>query len=189
MKRIINQSKNFYEFLKKDTWQSWLVSLILIIIIIKFIFFPTLSLITGTPLPLVVVESCSMYHDSRFDSWWNSNGLWYSTNNINKSSFEAYPFKSGLNKGDIVFVWGRTPYKTGDIIIFNANVQRPLIHRLISDSPFSTKGDNNLGQLPIELNIPESAFLGKAKFKIPLIGWLKLIFFEPLRPESQRGFC
>ena len=73
----INQIGKFWAFLKKDTWQSWLVSLILIIIIIKFIFFPGLSFLTSSPLPLVVVESCSMYHESSFDSWWNSNAAYY----------------------------------------------------------------------------------------------------------------
>ena len=54
--------KKFWAFLQEDSWQSWVVSLILIIIIIKFVFFPLLSFVTGTTLPLVVVESCSMYH-------------------------------------------------------------------------------------------------------------------------------
>ena len=67
----------FWNFLKEDTWQSWLVSLVLAFLIIKFIFFPSLSFFLATPLPLVVVESCSMYHSAGFDSWWDSNTGWY----------------------------------------------------------------------------------------------------------------
>ena len=45
-----------------DSIWSWIVALIVIFIIIKFIFFPTLSLIFGTSLPLAGVESSSMDH-------------------------------------------------------------------------------------------------------------------------------
>src|SRR3989344_1345215 len=128
--------RNFWAFLQKDTWQSWIVSLILIIIGIKFIFFPLLSLLTGTPLPLVVVESCSMYHESSFDRWWDKNAAWYENKNIKKSDFKEFSFKSGLNKGDIIFVIGTDKPKLGDIIIFEPNTEaltnRPIIHRVIS---------------------------------------------------------
>jgi len=63
----------FWKFLNEDSWQSWIVSLILIVLFIKLILFPGLSYLTGSSLPLVVVESCSMYHESNFDSWWDKN--------------------------------------------------------------------------------------------------------------------
>ncbi len=193
--------KKFWAFLKEDTWQSWIVSLVLLVILIRFIFFPTLSFITSSPLPLVVVESCSMYHESYFDEWWDNNFPWYEENNIQKADFEEFPFKGGLNKGDIIFVWGRSDYKLGDIIIFQPNIDaaapHPIIHRLIDTNPFATKGDHNSGQLTPsnngqgidETSIPAGNILGKASFKIPLIGWIKLIFFEPFRPAEQRGLC
>ncbi len=180
--------KKFWAFLKKDTWQSWLVSLILIVILIKFIFFPLLSFLTGSPLPLVVVESCSMYHEASFDSWWQSNEAWYKSKNVTLSNFESYPLKNGLNKGDIIFVLGQKAYKKGDIIIFNSQTTNPIIHRLISVSPYATKGDHNSDQLPIEKEISPNQIIGKGVFKIPLLGWIKLIFFEPFR-DSGRGFC
>jgi signal peptidase I len=186
---IASYLKKFWVFLKKDTWQSWIVSLILIIILIRFILFPTLSLVTGSPLPLVVVESCSMYHNSGFETWWDDNGPLYDSLDITKFEFESYPMKNGLNKGDIILVLGRSKYNSGDIIIFNAGANRPIIHRLISTTPLSTKGDNNLGQDPREINIPQDAILGKSAVKIPLIGWIKLIFFEPFRSPDARGFC
>jgi signal peptidase I len=189
MRKVKEATKKFWEYLKKDTWDSWLVSIILVFIAIKFIFFPLLSLATGTSLPLVVVESCSMYHESSFDNWWSSNSLLYEQFNINKSTFESYPLKNGFNKGDIIFVWGYSGYKRGDIIIFSAPTKYPIIHRVMSESPLETKGDHNLGQLDIEHNIPKDTVIGKAVVRIPALGWLKLIFFEPFKPAEQRGFC
>jgi signal peptidase I len=193
--------KKFWEFLKADTWQSWLVSLVLIGVIIKFIIFPILTLLTGSPLPLVVVESCSMYHESSFDSWWQQNEAYYSNFNISKSEFENYPLKNGLNKGDIMFVWGKSKeYQNGDILIFQpTNGGTPVIHRIIYTSPeIGTKGDHNTAQLNSlnnaqeidETSIKQSQTIGKANIKIiPLIGWVKLIFFEPLRSPNERGLC
>ncbi len=181
--------KKFWYFLKEDTWQSWLVSIILIIILIKLIFFPVLSLITSTSLPLVVVESCSMYHESSFEEWWEKNAPFYESRSIKKPDFESFPFKNGLNKGDIIFVIGKEEYNIGDIIIFTAPTKHPLIHRIIENPPISTKGDHNTNQLPIEQNIQKEAIIGKSAFKIPLLGWIKLIFFEPFRPSGQRGLC
>lgn len=47
-----------------DSIWSWLVALVIIFIAVKFIFFPTLSLIFGNELPLAGVESSSMDHYS-----------------------------------------------------------------------------------------------------------------------------
>jgi len=186
---IKDNLKKFWRFLNEDSWQSWIISLILAFVIIKFIFFPTLSFITAAPLPLVVIESCSMYHAGSFDSWWNQNEVWYEDKKIIKENFEEFPFKNGLNKGDIILLWGRGEYKTGDIIVFQAGMQNPIIHRMISEDPISTKGDNNLGQLDIETRIDEEQVLGKSIFRIPGLGWLKLLFFEGTRPTNERGFC
>ena len=187
--------KNFWSFLKEDTWQSWIVSIILVIIIIKFIFFPALSFVTGTKLPLVVVESCSMYHESSFDDWWSQNKGWYESRGIEKEDFQSFSLKSGLNKGDIVFVKGSNDYKKGDIIIYTSGTQYPLIHRIVSLNPIQTKGDHNAdqitpssGQNVDETNVKENQILGKAVGKIPALGWIKLVFFEPFR-TTGKGFC
>ncbi|MEM4259567.1 MAG: hypothetical protein QXS38_02305 [Candidatus Pacearchaeota archaeon] len=187
--KIKEISRKIVDYLKKDTWDSWLISLILVFLFIKFIFFPLLSLITGTSLPLVVVESCSMYHDGNFDDWWFKNAAWYEENNISKLDFANYPFKNGLNKGDIIITWGYSPYRKGDIIIFSAPTKYPLIHRMISDKTISTKGDHNPGQLEVEKTIPNEKVIGKAIARIPALGWIKLIFFEPFKQNGQRGFC
>ncbi|MDO8508723.1 MAG: hypothetical protein Q7S27_03505 [Nanoarchaeota archaeon] len=181
--------KKFWEFLKKDTWQSWIVSIILIIIFIKLIFFPLLSFLTQSPLPLVVVESCSMYHESSFNEWWERNSEWYESKDITKENFASFSFKNGLNKGDIILVTGKNKYSEGDIIIFTAPTQHPIIHRIISTDPISTKGDHNSDQLSIEKSIQQANILGKSTLKIPLLGWIKLIFFEPFRSKNERGLC
>ncbi len=217
----------FWKFLQEDTWQSWIVSILLIIIVIKWIFFPTLNFITGTDRPLVIVESCSMYQgltkeyattaqgiqwtgnyklcDKTFSKnqkitpqdYWKACGSFYEKKGINHSEFQSFPLSSGLNKGDIVFVWGRANYTIGDTIIFQTIAKNPLIHRLIDASPFATKGDHNEAQLSPsnnlngidETNIKEEQILGKAVGKIPYAGWIKLIWFEPFRRPDERGFC
>ena len=187
---IKEQIKRFWHFLNEDTWQSWFVSLILIIIFIKLILFPGLAWITGSPLPLVVVESCSMYHESDFNSWWDKNAAWYESRNITKEQFQNFPFKSGLNKGDIIFVWGKGNYNIGDIIIFNANSRYPLIHRIVTENPLGTKGDHNIDQIQnMEKDINKNNVIGKSYLKIPYAGWIKLIFYEFSKPQSERGFC
>src|SRR3989344_2183629 len=103
----MNPIKQIILFLKEDSWQSWMLSLLLVIIVIKLILFPLASLITGSPLPLVVIESCSMYHSSYFESWWNENKNWYESHNISKQDFEDFPFNNGLNKGDVILLLGR----------------------------------------------------------------------------------
>jgi hypothetical protein len=196
-----NFVSKFWRFLNEDSWQSGVVSLILIVVFIRFIFFPTLSFATGSQLPLVVIESCSLYHDSGFDKWWNENGEWYESRGISEAEFSEFHHRNGLNKGDIIFVWGRSDYEIGDIIIFQSNPEsnaaHPIIHRIVAENPYGTKGDNNEQQLTSnnniqkidETNIPRDFIIGKAAFRIPLIGWLKLIFFEPFRNEGERGFC
>ncbi len=183
------QVKRAWHFLNEDTWQSWLVSCILIILLIKFVLFPGLALVTGTALPVVVVESCSMNHAGNFDSWWSANGVWYEGQGFTKNEFAQFTLKNGFTKGDIIFVTSAKEATIGDIIIFTAPTHYPVIHRVISLNPIQTKGDNNPTQLPFEHDIAPEKKIGKAVFKIPLLGWIKLIFFEPLRPENERGFC
>ncbi len=193
--------QQFWNYLKKDSWHSWVVSLILIVVLIRFIFFPTLSFITASPLPLVVVESCSMYHESGFEMWWTKNAEWYKTNGISEEEFMTFRLRNGFTKGDIIVVWGRSSYIVGDVIVFEANpeanARHPIIHRIVTTDPIATKGDHNPGQLVgntnnqniDETNILPERIMGKAIIKIPLLGWIKLIFFEPFREAAQRGFC
>jgi signal peptidase I len=195
--------KKFWQIVwKDDSFKGWLISLIFIFIIIKFVFFPLLSLATGTSLPLAIVESCSMYHKGNvfdnFNNWWERHDSKYGNIEIEKSKFESFNFKRGFSKGDILFIVKAKPekLKIGDVIIFNAGQQNPIIHRIINithengEYVFSTMGDNNNGQLSVETEIKSEQLVGKAVFRIaPSVGWAKLVFYEHLRPQNERGFC
>jgi signal peptidase I len=184
--------KRFYNFLEKDTWSSLLVTLILAFFIIKFILFPGLSWITGTSLPLVIVESCSMHHsEDGFEQIFESSV--YEDYGIFLEDTVDWDFQNGFNKGDIIFVVGAKEIEVGDVIIFNSGARYPLIHRAVEvGDNYATKGDNhktNYLQLESEKNISEDQIVGKALFKVPFIGWAKLIFYEWKQPENNRGFC
>ena len=192
MEKKDNYFKNFLAFLQKDTWPSFVVTLGLAFIIIKFVFFPGLSLITGTALPLVIVESCSMYHhEDTFEEIFES--PIYENNGIDIVDTNDWAFRDGFNKGDVIFVVGAHNVEIGDVVIFNAGQQHPLIHRIVEvGDNYATKGDNyktNNRQLSSEKNISEDQFIGKALFRVPFIGWAKLIFFEAGRSPDNRGLC
>ena len=203
IKKNTNIIKKFWNFLwNGDSLLSWVCFLIFIFVVIKFIFFPTLSLLTGTSLPIVIVESCSMYHDARdFDKWWEANGEWYKDKDITKEQFKDFKLINGFSKGDIFLINGvdKDEIKLGDTIIFTSGQSaRPIIHRVVNLSPLATKGDNNDGQFSSannlagidETNITEERIIGKAtNIRIPLFGWIKLIFYEPFRSENDKGFC
>jgi len=192
MENLKKTIKKIWNFLwNDDSIWSWIISLLLAFIIVKFIFFPFLSLILGTSMPLVVVESGSMHHigsftgnviglEKNFNLWWQERGEWYRKKNITKEQAEKWPLKTGLEIGDVVIVYNKKNLKIGDIIIFEASQRHPVIHRIIeiketeNGRVYATKGDNNLGQLPEEKTIPEDAIIGKAVFRIPKIGWVKL---------------
>ncbi len=198
-----NFFKKFWEIVwKDDSFKGWLISFVFIFVIIKFVFFPLLSLTTGTSLPLAIVESCSMYHKgnifSDFDSWWDRHEVKYSEYNINKEDFKKFNLKRGFNKGDIVFIVGVKPenLKVGDIIVFSAYQRNPIIHRIISikieDGKyfFSTIGDNNYEQFMFEQKISEEQIIGRATVNLlPSIGWAKLIFYENSKKVSEKGGC
>ena len=207
LEKGFNNSKDFFKkfwylLWKDNSIKGWIFSVIFLFVFIKLIFFPLMNVVTGTSLPLAIVESCSMYHKgniiSSFDSWWIRHENKYDNYNINNPNFSEFSFKNGFNKGDILFIVGTKPEKLeiGDIIIFDAGQQNPVIHRIINITKendayfFSTMGDNNNGQLNEEKRIGTNQIVGKAVFRIaPFIGWVKLIFYEGIRPTSERGLC
>ncbi|MEK6919361.1 MAG: signal peptidase I [Nanoarchaeota archaeon] len=179
----------FWNFLWNDEsiW-GWLVSLIVIFVFIKFIFFPGLSFVLSSSLPLVVVESSSMSHQAfvfgEFNHFWSLNHVWYEDRNISKFMAKSWPLKSGLEKGDIALVVGyrNSDPVIGDIIVFNAGQQHPIIHRVVDIQSvsgkkfFFTKGDGNPDQLSLDKMISRENIIGKAIIKIPKLGWIKLLF-------------
>ncbi|MBR9704967.1 hypothetical protein GOV12_06140 [Candidatus Pacearchaeota archaeon] len=234
LRSTVNERERPLKILKKawdwiwnsDSIFSWIIALIIIFVVIKFIFFPVLSLIMGTVLPLAGVESSSMDHSSvkycnkynnkgecikrssdyeicgknfdkkinmNLDKYWETCGDWYDDNGIDKDEFNDFSMKNGFAKGDIIIVWGRFKPKVGDIIIFKPNkdsfAPRPIIHRITKinlDGTYQTKGDHNEKQLmknnnifnTDETNIKGEDIVGKAIFKVPYLGWVKIAFVE-----------
>ena len=188
----MKEMKKVWDFLQEDSWSSFVVTLVLAFVVIKFIFFPGLSLLTGTGLPLVIVESCSMYHhEDGFERSFESSV--YGAYGISIDDTVGWDFQNGFSKGDVIFVVGADDVEVGDVIIFNGGARYPLIHRVVeAGETYSTKGDNyktNSRQLPSEKNIAEDELIGKALFRVPFVGWAKLIFFEAGRSSRDRGFC
>ncbi len=195
-------NKFWFLLWKDDSLKGWIFSILFIFVFIKFIFFPALSFLTGTSLPLAIVESCSMYHDgnlfSNYGKWTERHGAKYSQFEIEGEDFEEFDFKSGLNKGDILFIVGTKAEKLelGDVIIFNGGTNNPIIHRVVGIKKenesliFSTIGDNNNGQILFEKSISPERIIGKPVLKlVPYLGWVKLVFYEGPKSISEKGFC
>lgn len=208
-----NLIKGIWHFIWDDNsiW-SWIVNIILAFILIKFLVYPLLSLVLSTSHPIVAVVSSSMEHNKGFDKWWDENKGWYINNNITKGQFESFPMKNGFNRGDIIILIGKQPkdIKIGDIIVFRAIKKEPIIHRAVKISKdtdkyiYSTKGDNNKGQIRAygeglfgegvfggidETSIHESLVIGNALFKIPLLGYVKILSVELVCNIYPFNFC
>jgi len=174
--------KIWYFIWYEDSFASWVVNIILAFIIVKFIFYPGIGLLFGTGYPIVAVVSSSMEHNSNFEQWWDMQKDFYNSYNITKEGFEGYGFKNGFNKGDIMVVIGKEPknINTGDVVVFRGSLRDPIIHRVIKKWSndkyyFQTKGDNNLNSRADEMNIGEERVIGKAVFRVPFLGWVKII--------------
>jgi len=182
--------KEIWDFLwKSNSVWSWIVDLIIAFLIVMFIIFPILGLIFNSPLPVVLVESTSMLHETGFDQFWSSYGDFYQQNNITKEEFSKFSLKSGFDKGDIMIIRGVNDYQIGDVIVFRVPGQStPIIHRIIKieNGIYSTKGDHNPYQLSYEKSIQKSQIIGKAVGKIPKIGWIKMFFVDIYRAIIQQ---
>ncbi len=190
--------KKIWHFIwEEDSIWSWLVNLALAFILIKFIVYPGLGLLLGTSFPVVAVVSGSMEHDGSFDEWFQSPAYcgsfcsqeeWYAFYSITEEEFKEFSFKNGFNKGDIMVLQGIEPknIKSGDVIVFiSREGYDPIIHRVVSITGdettgfvYQTKGDHNSDSGDIDMEIAESSVIGKAIFRIPLLGWIKILFVE-----------
>ena len=92
---------------------------------------------------------CGVRVDEGID-WWSACGQWYDQRGISQEAFNEFKFSNGFNKGDIMVVRGVSPQAVdvGDVIIYHANKQYPLIHRVVAINDtnglrYTTKGDNN----------------------------------------------
>ncbi len=183
-KRTEKEKKSFLQKIWHFLWESksfasWSVCLIICFLLVVFVFFPLASFILSTPLPFVVVESSSMEHKGHnLSEWFSVFGGWYVQHGVDQDDVLEWPFRNGIDKGDIIAIRGLKnleEYKEGDVIVFTLPGKTPIIHRIVSiDSVIATKGDNNDFQLTEEKNIKEQQILGKAVVRIPKLGWIKL---------------
>ena len=82
-------------------------------------------------------------------------------------------------RGDMIVVYGTRDVEVGDIIVFDVPDRKyPIIHRVNStnDGIITTKGDHNL--YPDPWRTTEDKIHGRAVLKIPLLGWVKILFVE-----------
>jgi signal peptidase I len=183
----MNVLKKLWKFLwHDDTPLSWVVSIALSFILVKFLIYPLIGIVFGTGYPIVAVISGSMEHNLDFDEWWNENEELYSELGISKEEFSNFKFKNGFNKGDIMIVVGKESkdINIGDVLIFQSTTTYPVIHRIVNiweesgEYHFQTKGDNNLDSYNRlkEQDIDEGRAIGVAVLRIPYLGWIKIGF-------------
>ncbi|MBW3003430.1 signal peptidase I [Candidatus Woesearchaeota archaeon] len=193
--------KIWYFIWEEDSVWSWVVNIILAFVIIKFLVYPGLGLALGTQHPIVAVVSGSMEHDGSFDEWWASPAMcdnlrcsqedWYSNAGISKDEFREFHFRNGFNIGDIIVLRGKEPkdLNVGDVLVFDINKPVPIIHRTVDiwqeneDYYFATKGDHNADTIDqiTEDRINEKQIIGKAWFRIPWLGYVKIWFVKGLQ--------
>ena len=97
--------KKFWHLLWVDeSPKGWIFAFVFLLVFVKLILFPTLNFLTGTAMPLAIVESCSMYHNQNlmvfpnFEEWWKSHESKYTEYNITKEQFEEFTMKNGFNR-------------------------------------------------------------------------------------------
>src|SRR3989344_4570197 len=180
--------KAWYFIWEDDSWLSWVVNIILAFVLVKFIIYPGLGLMLGTKFPVVAVVSSSMEHNGMdFDSWWDIRKDEYEKFNISREEFLEYKFKNGFNAGDLMVLVGADELEKGDSLVFKGDAPGPIIHRIVKVDEIDgkiyvqTMGDNpetNRGSRPDEFGITEDRIAGKAVFRIPYLGWVKLGFLK-----------
>lgn len=150
--------KKIWNFLwHEDSVWSWIVSIILAFVLVKFIIYPLIGLVLGTGYPIVAVVSESMEHRAscpmgndcewpvmcgtrvdtegffQFGSYWEECGDWYEDNDITMENFQEFDFKNGFNKGDVIILVGKEAkdINIGDVVVFEGGLNYPIIHRVV----------------------------------------------------------
>ena len=192
MKAVVKKVWHFVW--EEDSLASWLVNVVLAFVIIKFLLYPGLGFALGTQAPIVAVVSGSMEHDLNFEGFWTQGtccngacsheevqGKYYENINISRELFTSFRFLNGFNKGDIMVLYSSKEAKVGDVIVYVTNRPDPIIHRVIRVSDegekkvFWTKGDHNCDVGEFEKGIQEDHVIGKAVWRVPFLGWVKIV--------------
>ncbi|MBI4896319.1 MAG: signal peptidase I [Candidatus Aenigmarchaeota archaeon] len=159
---------------------------VLVAVLVAFLLYQGLALVTGTPAPIVTVVSESMVHANHFDAWWEHAGRnsfqlkkdVYAELGITKEQFLHFPFANGLYIGDLIIITGPQNVRVGDVVTYvKEGSGITIIHRVVAvqDTAYIFRGDNN----PVSDNpVPKDRVVGKARFVIPLLGFPRLLLFK-----------
>jgi signal peptidase I len=131
------------------------------------------------------------------EQYWELCGDWYDKRGITEEQFAQFPFRFGFNKGDIMVLTSPNALKVGDVVVFQASQAYPIIHRVVAKNNgiIQTKGDHNAEQLTFaksgtdETRILEEQLLGKAAFKIPYAGYVKIWAVDLICLGYDFPFC
>ncbi len=202
-------SKHVWQFFwHEDSVWSWIANIITAFLVIRFVVYPLLGIVLGTGFPIVAVVSESMEQglhqgilcgrqfdefQESFDNYWQVCGKWYEDQSITKEQFRQFSFHNGFRKGDVIVLWRAHSdnLNVGNILVFQGHRPQPIIHRVVKawqeneDYYYQTKGDHNSGSIDGasgETKIGEERILGKGLFRIPYLGWVKILFVDALRP-------
>lgn len=209
-KSFKNYFKRFWNYLwYDDSIGSYILNFFVALVFIKFIFFPAIGFVLNTEIPVVAIVSGSMEHkivngkvcgnpfssissaSLSYEEYWNYCGEYYKENfNIEKNEFQSFDYSNGLNIGDVIILYGKSPkdIEIGDVLVFRPGDDRwyaqngPVIHRVVDKKQqngeyvFTTKGDSNpsVASGNFERNITEDQIFAVANARIPFIGYLKV---------------
>lgn len=184
---IIKKLKELlYITFKEESVEGYILFLIFAIVLFKWIIPFFSKILLGTDMPIYVIVTPSMEHKDLE----RINQTFYRYFKERNISIEEFPFKNGLNKGDVVLVVGKNPkqIKVGDVVVFVPRGSKSvLLHRVVEKECntkcfFTMKGDNNPFSLNYsflsEVDVPEENIKGIVVFRIPYIGYPKVILVE-----------
>lgn len=215
--KSVKDVKSFFRYVfKGDDVLSHILYFGFLFVLFKFILIPIIGLLLHTSFPLTVIVSGSMEQDLLDGNvcgveveihlnrtYWDVCGIFYENKlKISQNQFNNFSYSSGMNRGDVIVVYGKNPknIKLGDVILFKGQDKvilengeeeslfflqyGPIIHRVIQITEkedkfyFTTKGDNNPEILSKEINIPQEDVIGVAVLRIPYLGLLNYYFYE-----------
>ncbi|MCA9486641.1 signal peptidase I [Candidatus Woesearchaeota archaeon] len=225
VKKILLQLKRFWLFIwKDDSPLAYVLNLLFAFLFIKFLFFPAIGFALNTDFPIVAIVSGSMEHKTQvqnipgcmgtscicgvsqetperfsFTQYWQICGSYYETNfNITQEVFATFPYKNGLNTGDVMILYGKDPkdIEVGQVLVFEPGDKQwyanygPVIHRVVAKWKgndgkwyFRTKGDHNAissDTRSFESEISEDEVFGIGLVRIPFIGYVKIVMSKIL---------
>lgn len=207
LRKLHGHSKKIWNFLwNDDSIWSWLANILVAFLVIRYILYPLLGLILGTPFPIVAVVSESMEHglyeqqicgitlsqfQESFTNYWEKCGGWYEQQGISQWQFQKFPLRDGFNKGDVVILWRPGTISIGDVLVFEGDKPQPIIHRTVAVLEekgkifYQTKGDHNSDSINRglgETKISRDRVYGKGIIRVPYLGWIKILFVDAVKP-------